>query len=210
LLPGHFKTLLLANWITGMDRRQLVLMASGYGVSHGLITGIAIITGILFSRFFAGFLEQTGFYLGNAYLLIILGAFIYFASVTIKLWKTGGTHNDSCGCSGCSDARKVSGKTPFKTGMLLGIVPCSGTIGLMLIGTVLLEKAGSIFFTFLMLWSGVLVTMVLIALLLSVIPIKSASNKLPVWAPYAAAAVLCMFILIWRSIVLWQDLAFLS
>lgn len=207
-MPGHFKTLLVANWVTGMNRRQLVLMASGYGVSHGILTGFAIIAGILFSKYFSMFLEKSGFYLGNFYLIVLLGAFIYFSYKSFNLIQEHKTGKDNCGCSACS-AIKNSENKPFWTGILLGFVPCSGTIGLMLIGAALLDKGGSIVLTFLMLWAGIFFTMMLIAIVLTYIPIKKVSGKFPDWLPFAVAAVFCVIIFIWRSVVLWQDISFL-
>jgi hypothetical protein len=82
-MPGHFKTIITANWIAGMRRKPLLLMATGYGLSHGLITGLSIFAGVFFVGVLERLLVKYGIFFNNFYLIILLGALIYFIIATV-------------------------------------------------------------------------------------------------------------------------------
>jgi hypothetical protein len=83
-------------------------------------------------------------------------------------------------------------------------------MGLMLIGPSLIESGRLSFIPIVVSWAGVFFTIFGFALILSCIPIKRIKDGLPAWTPFAGAAALCFLILIWKGIVLWRDISFLS
>lgn len=209
LMPGHFKGMIAACWIAGIKRKHLLLIAIGYGLSHGLLTGISILAGFFFAGALDRFLIENGLIINNFYLIIAFLAFIYFMILTFKAFKKRKAFLIGFQESRFMKTAKNKGNV-FMVGFMFGLIPCSGTVGLMLIAPGLMA-ADSISLLFLLAsWAGVLFTVVCFTLILNSIPLRKTQERLPEWISFAGASLLCFIILIWQIVRVRREFLFLS
>jgi hypothetical protein len=118
--------------------------------------------------------------------------------------------NDKCSCDG-KEEKVFTQERSFTSGMALGVLPCSGTIGLVVIGPAIFQTMGKgyVISAFIASWFGVFVTVLTLSFLFGLVPTDKIKKYLPGWIPFAGAAALCLIVALWRGFVLWEDLHYL-
>ena len=204
-MPGHSKTLIVAAWLSGIPLKSLLRVACGYGLSHGFLMGAAVVAGIILTRHIESFLQEYAFWAGNLYLPILFFAGIYFmvkAVVEARKERAAGDVHGSI--------HNLFEERPLIMGLGLGFIPCGSVVGLALISPALMKTQSTLWPAFVVVWLGVVSVTLGIALLLGAVPAGKLMRRLPGWLPFAAAAVLCLGMCIYKGFSVWKDFIYLS
>ena len=203
MMPGHGKTLLVAICLSGNTRSRLLPLALGYGLSHGLLMALAALAGLLLTHRLSFWVTQHGLWIKNLYLPLLLGFGLYFA---LKAYRSRRTKH------GTPENTSASAPTrfPFLTGVGIGLIPCSDVLGLAVISPMLVKTGHHLLATGTAVWLGVFSTVLAIAVSLRLLPVGRFTRHVPNGLAYAASAVICLIVFIWRCWRLWHDFSSLS
>ncbi|AKJ64855.1 hypothetical protein [Kiritimatiella glycovorans] len=210
ILPGHGKTLLVAVCISGGPRLRLLRVAAGYSLSHGIMMGLAAMSGLLLADRLAHLAGRHGLLIKNLYLPILLLVGLHFA---VKAWK-GMRQRNMRQAQGrnepwehaAADARlDFAHRRPFLTGLSVGVIPCSDVLGLVAISPMLVRAHENLLAAGTTVWLGVTTTVMAIAGALRLLPTDKLTKKIPDWLAYGVAALICFAVLAHRGWMIWRD-----
>jgi ABC-type nickel/cobalt efflux system permease component RcnA len=201
LMPGHSKTLLSSAWISNISSKAIWCIAIGYSFSHGLLMGGAVVSGLILKNKISELATNYGFFIRHSYFLILLFFGIYFLIKALKIKQTTISNDKTKYSSNIKTSKALF------TGLLLGFIPCSDTIGIALISSALFEMIPNIITAFFIVWLGVITTILSIVLLLTRINISKIkiSKKLPEWIPFAGASLICFTASLYKGFILWEE-----
>lgn len=206
LLPGHMKTLLLAVRVSGATRREVVMMAAGFALSHGVLMVGALYGGSLVTGWISGLAPGGRILLAHAYVPLLLVFALYFG------WRACGMRFQQAAAAADRKHLRGHGKAlqgraarALAGGALLGSIPCSGVLGFAFIGPALMQTSMVLIPSLTAAWLGVLVAACGLACAACLIPADRLKRHFAPWLPYAASSILCLAIAILRGYQLWSD-----
>ena len=200
LMPGHGKSLLVAVYISGGAYTRVMKLAAGYSISHGILMALAAISGIFFGDVLGVWAGHHGLWIRNIYLPILVLLGFHFA------WKA---LRAASSCDVPENGGSFALRRPFLTGLTVGLIPCSDVLGLAAISPILVASRDNLMGAGFAVWLGVTTTVMALAVALRLVPIHHVTRGVPGWAPYAAAALLCFAVVVYRGWILWRDYTFL-
>jgi ABC-type nickel/cobalt efflux system permease component RcnA len=210
LLPGHGKTLLAAVCISGGRRLRLLRVAAGYSLSHGIMMGLAAMSGLLLADRLAHLAGRHGLLIKNLVLPILLLVGLHFAVSACKGMRRHGTEHtpprNESGDHAPADTRlDFAHKRPFLTGLAVGVIPYGDVLGLVAISPMLVKAHENLLAAGTIVWLGVTTTVMAIATALRILPTDRLTKRIPDWLAYGVAALICFAVLAQRGWTIWRD-----
>lgn len=203
LLPGHGKTLLITSCIYGGTRYQLLRIAAGYSLSHGIMMGLAAASGLLISDSLVALAGKHAMLIKNLYLPIL---FIVGTHLAIKAWKCKKAIPSEDKIENLSKSKfAIASKHPVITGISVGLIPCSDLLGLMAISPALVKTNENLLAAGITVWLGITTSVMGITAAILLLPINKITRKTPAWLAYGIAAIICFAVLIQRGWTIWHD-----
>ncbi len=199
-MPGHGKSLLAALYISGDYRKCVLPLAFAYSLSHGIMMALAAVAGIAFGETMVNWSSNHGLIVRNAYLPILAALGVFYAWKAIRKASTQDVP--------VKIISSVSGR-PWAAGFLVGLIPCSDLLGLAAISPMLVTTRENLIGAALVVWLGIITTVMAVALGLRFLPVDRATHRMPGWVPCAVASLLCFVVLVYRVRILWRDILFL-
>lgn len=196
LTPGHSKTLLLAGVLSGKGRPVLLRYAAGFGLAHGVVMALAVAFGFVFKGALLHFAGSHPDLILKISLFVLAVACVYFFFESWRIYAKDlkeEVHEPD---------KSFLDKHPLLTGGLAGAMPCPDVIGIGLVVPNMLRGMDQVIPTLFVVWATVSLSVFLMGLILTCVPVKSSVDRfhLPEWFPAGASAALCMLVIAFRVV----------